>query len=55
MIVKCSTKWAPWYIVPADDENARDLLVARKIADTLDGLDLRYPPIDPQLKGITIK
>jgi PPK2 family polyphosphate:nucleotide phosphotransferase len=55
MIVKCSTSWAPWYIVPADDENARNLLIARKIADTLDGLDLRYPPIDPQLKGITIR
>ena len=54
-IVKCSTDWAPWYVVPADDENARDVLIARKIADTLDALDLRYPPIDPQLKGIKIK
>jgi PPK2 family polyphosphate:nucleotide phosphotransferase len=54
-IAKCSTDWAPWYIVPADDEDARDLLVARKIADTLEGLDLRYPPLDPMLKGIKIK
>src|SRR6266581_4460663 len=37
-IAKCSTSWAPWYLVPADDEDARDLLVARKIADTLDSL-----------------
>ncbi|HEY4735371.1 MAG TPA: polyphosphate kinase 2 family protein, partial [Gemmatimonadaceae bacterium] len=55
MLLKCSTEWAPWYVVPADDENARNLLVARKIADTLDALDLRYPPIDPQLKGIKIR
>jgi polyphosphate kinase 2 (PPK2 family) len=54
-IAKCSTSWAPWFIVPADDEDARDLLVARKIADTLDALDLRYPPLDPMLKGIKIK
>jgi PPK2 family polyphosphate:nucleotide phosphotransferase len=54
-IVKCSTEWAPWYVVPADDEDARDVLIARKIADTLEALDLRYPPIDPQLKGIVIK
>jgi PPK2 family polyphosphate:nucleotide phosphotransferase len=54
-IAKCSTEWAPWYIVPADDEDARDLLVARKIADTLDSLKLRYPPLDPKLKGLKIK
>ena len=54
-ITKCSTKWAPWYVVPADDEDARDLLVARKIADTLDSLDLKYPPLDPKLRGLKIK
>ena len=54
-IANCSTSWARWHIVPADDEDARDLLVARKIADTLDALDLRYPPLDPKLKGIKIK
>src|SRR3954466_8062437 len=46
-IAKCSTSWAPWYIVPADNEDARDLLVARRIADTLDDLDLKYPVLDP--------
>jgi polyphosphate kinase 2 (PPK2 family) len=54
-IANCSTKWARWHIVPADDEDARDFLVATKIADTLDALDLRYPPLDPELKGIKIK
>ncbi len=54
-IANCSTSWAPWHIVPADDEDARDLLVARKIADTLEALDLRYPPLDPKLKGIKIE
>jgi PPK2 family polyphosphate:nucleotide phosphotransferase len=54
-IAKCSTSKAPWYIVPADDEDARDLLVARVIADTLDDLDLHYPPLDPELKGLKIR
>jgi PPK2 family polyphosphate:nucleotide phosphotransferase len=53
-IANCSTSWARWHIVPADDEVARDLLVARKIADTLEALDLRYPRLDPKLKGIKI-
>jgi PPK2 family polyphosphate:nucleotide phosphotransferase len=54
-IANCSTKWARWYIVPADDEDVRDLFVARTIADTLDGLDLRYPPLDPKLRRLKIK
>jgi PPK2 family polyphosphate:nucleotide phosphotransferase len=54
-IAKCSTEWAPWYIVPADDEDARDLLIGRKIADTLDDLDLHYPPLDPKVRGIEIE
>jgi PPK2 family polyphosphate:nucleotide phosphotransferase len=54
-IANCSTSWARWHIVPADDEAARDFLVASKIADTLDGLGLRYPPLEPDLEGIKIK
>jgi hypothetical protein len=41
--------------VPADDEDARNLLVARTIADTLDRLKLRYPRIDPKLKKLKIE
>jgi polyphosphate kinase 2 (PPK2 family) len=43
-----STKHAPWYIVPADDkENAR-LIVSQIIVDTLERLDIRYPPTSPE-------
>ena len=47
-----STKWAPWYIVPADDKDVRDWLVARMIADALEDLDLRYPPADPSVLAL---
>ena len=47
-----STKLAPWYIVPADDKEVRDWLVARTIADALENLDLRYPPADPAVLAI---
>jgi PPK2 family polyphosphate:nucleotide phosphotransferase len=47
-----STEWAPWYIVPADDNDVRDWLVARMIADALEKLDLRYPPADPSVLGL---
>jgi PPK2 family polyphosphate:nucleotide phosphotransferase len=49
-----STKSAPWYIVPADDKDVRDWLIARTIADALDQLDLRYPPADPAVLAIHI-
>jgi PPK2 family polyphosphate:nucleotide phosphotransferase len=42
-----NTKPAPWYIVPADDKDVRNWLVARTIADAMEKLDLRYPPADP--------
>ena len=42
-IAKCSTKWAPWYVVPSDSNKARNYLIASKIVETLDGLDLKYP------------
>ncbi|HEX2722667.1 MAG TPA: PPK2 family polyphosphate kinase [Gemmatimonadaceae bacterium] len=40
---KCSTKWAPWYVVPADSNKARNYLIAKTIVEKLEELDLRYP------------
>ena len=50
-----STKHAPWYIVPADDKDVRNLLVARTIADTLEGLELRYPKADASVTGLVVE
>lgn len=40
---KCSTRWAPWYVIPSDNSTARNYLVARLVNETLEGLDLGYP------------
>lgn len=50
-----STTWAPWTVVPADSKTHRNLMVATVLRDTLKNLDLRYPPDDPALAGLTIK
>ena len=42
-LAKCSTSWAPWYVVPANSKKVRDLLVARVLVQTLESLRLRYP------------
>jgi PPK2 family polyphosphate:nucleotide phosphotransferase len=47
---KCSTKWAPWYVVPADRNKARNYLIAKRIVTTLEGLNLSYPEPKTDLK-----
>jgi PPK2 family polyphosphate:nucleotide phosphotransferase len=40
-----STKWAPWYIVPADDKWATRAVVADVITSAIQELDLKYPEV----------
>lgn len=54
VLANTSTEWAPWYMVPADDKDVRDLLVSRTIASTLKGMKLRYPPANPDIVGIEV-
>lgn len=42
-LARCSTPWAPWYIVPAEKRWFRDWLVTRVLVATLEKLELRYP------------
>jgi polyphosphate kinase 2 (PPK2 family) len=51
---RCSTPWAPWYIIPADHKWYRNLLVSQVIIQTLEKLDMRYPPPLEDAAGITI-
>lgn len=49
-----STPWAPWTVVPADSKTHRNLMIATLMRQTLQQLDLHYPPDDPALKGLKI-
>ena len=55
LLLRTSTKWAPWYVVPADDKSVRDYLVARTIADTMKRLKLEYPPADPSVLNLKVE
>ena len=48
---KTSTKWAPWYIVPANHNWFRDLLVSTIIVKTLEEMDMHYPRLAEDLKA----
>lgn len=48
----CSTKWAPWYVVPADSKTSRNYLITRTLNRVLRGLNLRYPKVGPEVKAL---
>jgi PPK2 family polyphosphate:nucleotide phosphotransferase len=41
---RCSTPWAPWHIVPANQKWHRNLVISQIIVDALERLDMHYPP-----------
>ena len=49
-LTQCSTKWAPWYVVPSDDKLVRNFLIARLLVETMDELRSEYPLMDPKVK-----
>lgn len=49
MLARCSTSWAPWYLIPADDKHARNYLVASVLVAALERAHPRYPALRPAL------
>jgi len=42
-ISRCSTEWAPWYVIPANKKWFRNLAVAEVIVEAMEGLKLKLP------------
>ena len=48
-----ASKYAPWYVVPADNKWFTRLVVAAAIVESMNALDLEYPKLDEeQLKAL---
>jgi PPK2 family polyphosphate:nucleotide phosphotransferase len=47
MLSQTSTKWAPWYVVPADRKWFSRLATAAVLVTALDAINPRYPAPDP--------
>ena len=48
-----ASKYAPWYVVPADHKWFTRLVVAAAIVETLDSLNLEYPTLSKEeLRGL---
>ncbi len=52
MLERCSTKHAPWYVIPSNQKWFRNLAISEIIADTLDGFAMKPPPATVDLAAI---
>jgi PPK2 family polyphosphate:nucleotide phosphotransferase len=55
MLEKCSTEWAPWYLIPADRKWARNAAVAAIVRETLEAMAPQYPKPDWNPKDFRIE
>jgi hypothetical protein len=48
-----STRWAPWYVIPADHKWVARSIVSHAVVRAVENLDLKYPKVEPdQLDAI---
>jgi PPK2 family polyphosphate:nucleotide phosphotransferase len=51
---RCSTPWAPWYVIPANDKHYRNVAVSRILLAHLEDMDPRYPDPIPGIGDYVI-
>jgi PPK2 family polyphosphate:nucleotide phosphotransferase len=51
---RCSTPWAPWYVIPADQKWYRNLAITRILLDRIEALEPRFPAPEEGLDRIEI-
>jgi PPK2 family polyphosphate:nucleotide phosphotransferase len=54
-LTRCSTRWAPWFVIPADRNWYRNAVVARIVRQTLEDMDLKFPKPTADFSKIVIK
>lgn len=52
IINRCSTKWAPWYIIPSNNKCFRNWAIAKIVIETLKEMKPKYPKYVPPKTGI---
>ena len=55
VLTKCSNKHAPWFIIPSNKKWFRNLAVSHIIAETLEGMDMKFPPPTIDVKKLKWK
>ena len=52
---RCSTEWAPWFVIPANKKWFRNLAISAIIVEALEKLEMEFPPPSPDLSKIVIQ
>ncbi len=52
VLSECSTKYAPWHVVPANRRWFRDYVILSVIVKTLEALPLEYPIIEGNIRAL---
>lgn len=48
-LTRCNTRYAPWYVIPADRKWYRNLAVSEVLVRTMEAMGLRYPDPLPDI------
>ncbi len=51
-LARCSTKCAPWFVIPANHKWFRNLAIARIVVEHLEALKMKYPAPTVDLKHV---
>jgi PPK2 family polyphosphate:nucleotide phosphotransferase len=54
-IERTSTEHAPWYVIPSNHKWFRNLAISAIVADTLEEMDLKLPPVEVDIAEIRRK
>jgi PPK2 family polyphosphate:nucleotide phosphotransferase len=52
---RCSTEWAPWFIIPSARKWLRDQMVAELVVEALDRMRLKYPPPSVDISKVVLE
>jgi PPK2 family polyphosphate:nucleotide phosphotransferase len=52
---KCSTDWAPWYVIPADRKWFRNLAVSSILVETLEDMDIEMPVAEFDVSNVVVE
>jgi PPK2 family polyphosphate:nucleotide phosphotransferase len=51
---QCSTDYAPWYVIPADQKWYRNLAITRILIETFEEMNPQYPQSEMDLSGVIV-
>jgi len=55
VLTKCTTPWAPWHVIPANQKWYRNLAVGRTLVKTLQNMNPQYPKAVDDLSDVVIE